>query len=140
MHYFRRFLKKIKNLRCLFARLDEKHNSGKLLRKLWKFEKFRKKIAKNSLFYPIFNKILETLRNISRVWTKNTNCWKNFQKFLKIFDKNSIENMKFSLLLEKLMRKLEPSEITSFFSNKFFHFGGSLCSPWRRLRSLFLFR
>ena len=39
------------------------------------FKKFLKKIAKNALFWPIFNQILKTLRYFLRIWTNNTNCW-----------------------------------------------------------------
>ena len=55
----------------------------------------------------------------------------NFEKILKFFDKNSLEKLNFYLFLEKLLLKIEPSEITSFFYNNVFHFGEerSLCSP-----------
>ena len=61
--------------------------------------------------------------NFSRVWTKNTNCWE-IEKILKFFDKYSLEKLNFYLFLEKLLLKIEPSEMTSFFYNKFFNFGG----------------
>ena len=48
----------------------------------------------------------------------------NFQKILKFFGKNSFEKLNFYLFLEKLWLKIEPSEITSFFYNNFFNFGG----------------
>ena len=48
----------------------------------------------------------------------------NFEKILKIFDKNSIEKSNFYLFLERLWLKIEPSEITSFFYNNFFNSGG----------------
>ena len=38
---------------------------------------------------------------------------------LKIFDENSIEKLDFNLFLGKLLLKIEPSEITSFFYNNF---------------------
>ena len=55
----------------------------------------------------------------------------NFEKTLKFFVKNSLEKLHFYLFLEKLLLKIEPSEITSFFYNNFFNFGGgrSLCFP-----------
>ena len=64
----------------------------------------------------------------------------NFEKILKIFDENSIEKLKFYLFLflilffENLLLKIEPSEITPFFYNKFFRFrgGGFPPSPWLR--------
>ena len=46
-------------MRYFFARLDKKHNLLEILRKLSKFsENFLKKIAKNPLFYHIFQKYL----------------------------------------------------------------------------------
>ena len=36
----------------------------------------------------------------------------NFEKFLKIFDKDSIGKLFFKRFLEKLLLKIEPSEIT----------------------------
>ena len=48
----------------------------------------------------------------------------NFEKILKFFDINSLEKLNFYLCLEKLLLKIEPSEITSFFYNNFFNFGG----------------
>ena len=55
----------------------------------------------------------------------------NFEKILKTFDKNSIEKLNFERVLEKLLLKIEPSEITPFFYNNFSISGGgrSLCSP-----------
>ena len=47
----------------------------------------------------------------------------NSEKTLKIFDGNSIENWFFIFILEKLLLKIEPSEITPFFYNNFFGFG-----------------
>ena len=43
----------------------------------------------------------------------------NFEKILKY-----LEKLNFFLFLEKLLLKIEPSEITSFFYNNFFQFGG----------------
>ena len=43
---------------------------------------------------------------------------------MKILDENSIEKLTFKLFLEKLLLKIEPSEITSFFYKNFFNFGG----------------
>ena len=57
----------------------------------------------------------------------------NFEKILKFFDKNSIENWFFLFFIENFLIKLELSEITPFFYNNFFVFGGiSLFPPWRR--------
>ena len=38
---------------------------------------------------------------------------------MKIFDENSIEKLNFYLFLEKLLLKIEPSEITSFSTTVF---------------------
>ena len=53
----------------------------------------------------------------------------NFEKVLKIFDKNSIEKLKFYRLLEKLMLKIEPSEITPFSTTIFPISGGGGTFP-----------
>ena len=45
----------------------------------------------------------------------------NSEKILKFFDKPSLENLNFS---EKLLIKIDPSEITSFFYKVFFYFWG----------------
>ena len=60
----------------------------------------------------------------------------NSEKILKFFENNSIEKLSFYLFLEKLLLKIEPSEITSFFYNNFFQFfggGGDVpcVPPWR---------
>ena len=60
----------------------------------------------------------------------------NFEKILKTFDKNSIGKLNFQRVLEKLLLKIEPSEITPFFYNNSFDFGGGdvpCVPPWRRL-------
>ena len=51
MNYFNIFKRILQTMRQFFARLDEKHNFMEILRK------FLKKIAKNALFYHIFQKI-----------------------------------------------------------------------------------
>ena len=54
----------------------------------------------------------------------------NFEKILETFDENCIENWIFILFLflflffENLLLQIEPSEITPFFYNNFFGFGG----------------
>ena len=50
----------------------------------------------------------------------------NFEKILKFFDENSIEklNFLFFYFFENLLLKIELSEITPFFYNNFFGFGG----------------
>ena len=52
------------------------------------------------------------------------------------FDKNSLEKLNFYLFFENLLLIIEPSEITSFFYNNSFNFGGGdvPCVPrWRPL-------
>ena len=59
----------------------------------------------------------------------------NFEKILKFFDENSIEklNFLFFIFFENLLLKIELSEITPFFYNNFFGFGGiSPLSLWLR--------
>ena len=61
----------------------------------------------------------------------------NFQKILKIFDEHSIEKLTFYLIfifiLENLLLKIEPSEITPFFHIFRFRGGGEFSpSPWLR--------
>ena len=53
----------------------------------------------------------------------------NFEKILKFFDKNSLEKVNLYLFLEKLLLKIKPSEITSFFYNISFNFGGGGTFP-----------
>ena len=65
------------------------------------------------------------MRSFMRVWTKNTNCW----EILKFFDENSLEKLNFYfsfflfIFFEKVLLKIELSEITPFFYNNFFGFG-----------------
>ena len=63
--------------------------------------------------------------------------WETFEKALKTFDENSIEKLNLNLFCEKLLPKIEPTEITSFFNNNLFHFGGGnvpyVPTYWRRL-------
>ena len=57
------------------------------------------------------------------------NRWGNVEKILKIFDEKSTENLIFLYFWEKLLLKIEPSEITPFFYNNFFRFGGEGFEP-----------
>ena len=84
------------------------------------FKKSRKKIAKCiiSAYFSQFNKILKPTL-IFRAFIPKIQIVENFGKIMNNFDKNSIEKI-FWRLLGKLMLKLEPSKITSFFSNMFF--------------------
>ena len=95
--------------RGIFENLQK--NSLRKLQKMKHFRLFCKKISKPCVKF-------------SRVWTKNTIRWGNFEKILKIFDENSIEKLNFYLFWEYLLLKIKPSEITSFFYNNFFPVGG----------------
>ena len=92
-------------------------------------KKFPKKIAKMLYFRLFCKKISKPCVTFSRVWTKNTIVWGNFEKILKIFDGNSIEKLNFYLFLGKLLLKIETSEITSFFYSNFFRLGGGANPP-----------
>ena len=87
-------------------------------------QNFSLKIAKMPYLCLFYTKFYKPCVNFSRVGTKNTTWWKSFEKILKILEKNSIEKLTFRLFLERLMLKIEPSEITSFFYNNFFQFRG----------------
>ena len=52
-----------------------------------------KKIAKNPLFCIALKELNKPCDNFSRVWTKNKLI--NSDKFLKIFDKNSLGKLNF---------------------------------------------
>ena len=61
----------------------------------------------------------------------------NFEKILKFFDENSIEKLNFLFFFiliffsfENLLLKIELSEITPFFYNNFFGFGGGDFPPF----------
>ena len=66
--------------------------------------------------------------NFWRVWRKNTNCLE-ILRILEKSDKNSIEKLNFYRLLERLLLKIEPTEITPFFYNNFFQFRGAGTFP-----------
>ena len=71
-----------------------------------------------SLFYTKFYK---PCVNCSLVWTKNTPCWKAFEKVLKVKDENSIENLTFGLVDAK--NRAFGNNII-FLQQFFFNFGG----------------
>ena len=88
-------------------------------------KKFPKEIAKNVVFSPILQKnISKPCVNFSSVWTQNTIVWGKIEKSLNVFDENSMEKLNFFLFWEILLLKIESSELTSFFYNDFFLFGG----------------
>ena len=53
--------------------------------KIWKI--FVKKSAKMHYFNQFFKKFKIPCVNLSRVWTKNTNCWENFENFWWTFNR-----------------------------------------------------
>ena len=89
--------------------------SNDFLRKLLKIRYF-------SIFFKRFNK---PCVNFLRVWPKTQSVgkfWENFENFWWKFYRK-IEFFIF-IFLENLLLKIEPSEITPFFFNNFFGFGG----------------
>ena len=130
-------------MRSIFECLDEKRKGSDSLENFSKiFEKFRKYFEKSfkkvldiskNVYFSIFCKVLlKPCVQFSRVWTKNTNCWENFKKILKILEEKSIEKMIFLLFLEKVLLKIEPWKITPDFYNNFFRISGGgtfPCSP-----------
>ena len=82
------------------------------------FRKFSKSFLRKlrqihyfSIFFKRFNKPYVTFRAFAR----KHKFIGNFEKLLKILDKNSIGKLNFLL-------KIEPSEIPSFFYNNYSHF------------------
>ena len=76
-----------------------------------------RKSAKMHYFSLFYTKFYKPSVNSFRVWTKNTKWWG-------IFDEISIENLTIKKFVEKMLLKMEPSEITSFFYNNISNFGG----------------
>ena len=59
-------------------------------------------MAKNAVFSPILQKNFKTMRSIFARLDEKHNCLGNFEKFLKIFDENSMEKLNFSLFSGKI--------------------------------------
>ena len=55
---------------------------------------------------------------------ENYKLFGNFEKILEIFDENSIGKLHFYLFLGKVVVKIAPSEIPSYFYNIFSGSGG----------------
>ena len=87
------------------------------------FKIFLRKLQKMHYCSPFSFKFSKPSVNASRLWTKNTNCWEILRKLRNFLIKIHQEKLNFYLFLEKLLLKIEPSEITSFFYNIFFNFG-----------------
>ena len=65
-------------------------------------KKFLKKIAKNALFWPIFQRKFKNPPLDFRAFGRKTIGWENFEKILKFFDENSIEKLNFYLFWGKI--------------------------------------
>ena len=82
-------------------------------------------MAKHAVFSPILQNNFKTTRSIFAPLDETHNCLGNFEKFLKIFDENSMEKLNFfSIFWDNSLLKIETSEITSFFYNIFSGSGG----------------
>ena len=105
--------------------------SGETLRKFWK--NFLRKLLKMHHFSIFFKKFNKLCVNYSRFWTKHA-----LGNFENIFDENSIEKLNFYIIfifiLENLLLKIEPSEITPLSATFFSVSGGGdfPLSPWLR--------
>ena len=91
----------------------------KSLRKLQKMKYFR-------LFCKEFSK---PRVKFSRVWTKTTIGWGNFEKILKMFDENSIYKFKFYQFLAKFVAKNRAVGNNMIFQQFFPVRGGGLNPP-----------
>ena len=80
--YFRRFFKKLKTLREIFALWTKNYILWEIFEKIFKnfFEKSTK-----CIIFVYFQNNFKTLRKFSRVLTKNIIVWKFLRKFSKIF-------------------------------------------------------
>ena len=65
---------------------------------------------------------------LSRVWTKNTTGWGNFEKILKSFNENSIEKLNFYLFWEIFLLQ-RGIRNTIIFLQQFFRFRRGLNLP-----------
>ena len=66
---------------------------------------------------------------------KNNIGWENFEKFLKIFDKNSIEKLNFNLFLGKFVAKNRVFGNNITFLQQFFPVRGGGLNPLNPLRT-----
>ena len=92
-----------------------------------KFSKFSWENSKKCIILAYSQQNLKNPSSLFRAFGRKIQIvgkfWENFEKILKVFDKNSLEKLNFYLFLEKLLLKIESSEKTSFFYNSFFNFG-----------------
>ena len=75
-------------------------------------------------FHLFCKKISKPCVKFSRSLTKNTIGWGNFKNILKVFDENSIENLKFNLFLGKPLAKTRAFGNNIIFYNNFSGWGG----------------
>ena len=120
-------------MRLFFALLDEKHNFSESFEKI--FENFIRIFLKMHYFSIFFQKVNKPCVNFLRVWTKNANCWETFEKFLKNFDENSIENLNFfhfiyNFIFRKFVTKNRALGNNTSFLRQFFRFRGGGVSPF----------
>ena len=96
-----------------------------ILRKFSKmFKKFLQKFVKKLYFSIFFKRFNKPMRSFFAVWTKDTNCWEILRKIWKFLMKIQLKNWILLWFLENLLLKIEPSDITPFFSKDYFGFGG----------------
>ena len=84
-------------------------------------------------FSIVFTNFKKPCVNFVCSFGRNRKLLGNFEKILKIFDENSMEKLNFFIFIfENLLLKIEPLEITPFYYNNFFGFGGGIfpLSPW----------
>ena len=84
---------------------DEAPRTPKNFRKCSK--NFVRKLLKMHYFSKFFKKFNKAWVTCSRVWTKNTVCWKSFRKFSKIFSKflKKIAKMHYFSIFSKHLTK-----------------------------------
>ena len=120
MDYFSIFSKNLANHALIFCAFGRKTQFN------GNFESFLKQIAKKSISLAYFSKKFnKPCINFLRVWTKNANCWEFLRKFWNFYRKIEF----FIFILENLLLKIQPSEITPFFYNNFFFFWGGVPPP-----------
>ena len=100
----------------------------------WKFAKiFEIKVQKSIIFARFTQNFIHPASIFSRVWRKTKIVGKFLRKFENFWWKFN-RKIDFKLFLEKMLLKIEPSEITSFFYDIFSisEGGRSRRSPWLR--------
>ena len=65
-------------------------------------QKIPEENGKNAVFSSILQKHFKTMRSIFARLDEKHNCLGNFEKFLQIFDENSMEKLNFSLFSGKI--------------------------------------